>query len=1036
MARTRRLCAVVLCVAITFGVAGIGLFPAYGADGPDKGLAAYWNFDEGEGEMAEDNSPSKIPARLHGPKWVKGKYGRALSFDGKDDWVDCSNSPSLRIRGPLTVTAWIKPNIIGQQYVISKFGWNIYLGGDPLLVHFESRKGDDIGWAPTLNSKLDIAINKWSFVAAVYDPSYDPAKPACNQELYVNGLLMSSQLRREPIGGVNAVNLVIGRYAAGKSHWFSGLVDEARIYNRALSAEEIGKLYARDPSTAPREIKLTVGHVFSRGKVLADVDFRALGVLPKSAFIQIGVVQSRAKRVVQKKERRDLPASGKVRTEFAVADLPQGEYDIRATVSGAEVEVLPAVGKFTRVVKPSWLGSKEGITDKVLPPWTPIRVEQGKVISVKTWGHSYEFADQPLLDGIVTKDCSLLAGPVHITARVEGRPVRWRASRAELIEKTPAKVKVSQRAGSSGLILSAQTEIEYDGMMKIDCTLEPKKTVHLTKLTLELPLRATCAKYMFSYPYGLCDWFTYPGDKRPGALPEKGGVAGAMVPVLWLGNEDAGLGCFWESTRNWFNADPNKATEIVREGDRVLVRLHLVDMPIHLEPDKNAVARRPDATAMQPPSGVTRLRYTFALQATPVKPTDKTCWDYHIASCPWYGKDYALLTEKIEGRPALEHLAAKGVRTIIILNWSKVLAYTRPVGHEQDLKNLVREAHKRGIKILPYFGFQLSELAPEWPILKDEVVGIRTIPDSTVRGIDRYPGEPEQFVNRVCYNSVMQDFLVDGIARLMDEYDIDGVYLDTTAYPSLCVNRLHGCGYAKADGSIVGTHPVFAIRQTLKRIYTVVKTRKPDGLIDLHGHVLNMPALSWATSSYQGEGLPKAGTRPILDVVPLDHFRVEYMGHQSGVPAEFLHYTLLGPYPASYRKAWAISLLHDVPVRLHAQAENLEFASSIWRLFDRFGRDRAEWLPYWRNSDYLSVKPEGTFSSLYRHPKNGVLMFVSNLKQKDARAELRLNLRKLSLPSQVTVTDALSAKPMAWNRNRIDLTLPYLHWKLIWIRPK
>ena len=1028
MAQSNR-CGMFLLLFTAIGISGLGQPSSRAAEGLDRGLVAYWQFDEGEGDVCENSSPNRIPARLHGPKWVKGKYGGALSLDGKDDWVDCSNNALLRIRKALTVTAWIQPNIKGQQYVVSKFGWSIYLGGDPLLVHFETRNAADDGWSATLDSRLGIPVNEWSFIAVVYDPAYDPAKPARNQEVYVNGLLMKGQSRGETMGGVDAVNLVIGRYAANKSQWFSGLVDEVRIYKRALSGQEIMRLHLFRPKPPARQLRLTPRLVFSKGKVLLDIDFRALRPLPQNALIDVKLTRPGVEEPLRRREVRRFPASGKTDVTFDTADLEPGDYEIQAAVAGAQVRQEPVVAKFTWPRKPEWLGSKEGISDKVLRPWTPVAVNKAESLTVKTWGRSYEFGSQPFLDGVVTKGRSILAGPIRLIAKINGDRVAWRSEPVKLMEESPAKVKLAQRASCPGLVLSAQTEIEYDGMMRIDWHVEAKQAVNLEEMTLEIPLSAKHAEYLFSYPYGLCGWFTYPGDRRPGVLPKNSRAVGHMVPVLWMGDETLGLGCFWESTRNWFNADPDKSTEVAHEGDRVVIRFHLVDTPTRLEPEKKVRSRGKERT------GPARLDYTFALQATPVKPVEKTCWDYRIASCPWYGRDYELLTKEIEGRPALEHLAERGVRTLLLLNWTDVMAYVRPVGHEEDLRRLVKEAHERGIKVILYFGFQLSEKAPEWPVFKDEVIATRTVPDLTVRGIDRYPGEPEQFVNRICYNSVMQDLLVDGIARLMDEYDIDGVYLDSTAYPQYCLNRLHGCGYVKPDGTLVGTHAMFAIRETLKRIYTVVKARKPDGLVDVHG-TLNIPALAWATSYYNGEGLPRVGNHPILDAVPLDHFRVEFMGHQWGVPAEFLHYTLLGHDPESYRKAHALSLLHDVPVRLHAQAENLEFASSIWRLFETFGRQEAEWLPYWKNSEYISVQPEGVYASLYRHPRNGVLIVASNLVKKEANVTLKLNLQKLGLGAEVTARDGLSKESVVCEGNRIKLTLPYLHWKVIWLKSK
>ena len=82
------------------------------------------------------------------------------------------------------------------------------------------------------------------------------------------------------------------------------------------------------------------------------------------------------------------------------------------------------------------------------------------------------------------------------------------------------------------------------------------------------------------------------------------------------------------------------------------------------------------------------------------------------------------------------------------------------------------------------------------------------------------------------------------------------------------------------------------------------------------------------------------------------------------------------------------------------------------------------------------MQPEGVYASLYRHPRNGVLIVASNLAQKKAGVTLKLNLQKLGLGSEVTARDGLSKESVVCEGNRIKLTLPYLHWKAVWLKSK
>ena len=105
------------------------------------------------------------------------------------------------------------------------------------------------------------------------------------------------------------------------------------------------------------------------------------------------------------------------------------------------------------------------------------------------------------------------------------------------------------------------------------------------------------------------------------------------------------------------------------------------------------------------------------------------------------------------------------------------------------------------------------------------------------------------------------------------------------------------------------------------------------------------------------------------------------------------------------------------------------------RLFDEFGRKEADWLPYWKNAEYVSVQPEGAYASLYRHPRNGVLLVVSNLTEGEKTVVLNLNLQKLGLPAQVSACDALSQEAVTCSGGRLDIALPYLGWRVVWVKP-
>lgn len=360
------------------------------------------------------------------------------------------------------------------------------------------------------------------------------------------------------------------------------------------------------------------------------------------------------------------------------------------------------------------------------------------------------------------------------------------------------------------------------------------------------------------------------------------------------------------------------------------------------------------------------------------------------------------LTVTGEPIPMLQYLKRLGVRTIVFHeHWTEYENYTETMGNQEQLRSLVRACHEQGLQLLLYFGYLMANTCPEWEPYHNEVLAL------PLQG--EYTREPAQKDYTVCYASAWQDFLADGIAKLMDKYDIDGVYLDGTEYPQSCNNRAHGCGYLRPDGSIAPTTSLFGAREMARRIYTIVKSRKPNGQVNVHNSTcMTIPSLGWATSSWDGEQFGSISRGADVNaLLPLDAFRCEFMGRQWGVPAEFLCYER----PYTTHEAFSFTLLHDVLVR--GSGPGLEEEAALWQAMDAFGRREATFLPYWSNGAVVQVTPDACHVSLYSRPGTGVLCVVSNLGAAAADVKVTLDLAQLKLPGNLAATDALTHRPIA-----------------------
>ncbi len=205
----------------------------------DPGLLGWWKFDQGQGSVAFDwSGHSNHGTLVGGPQWVAGNINGALDFDGTDDYVDLNDPLGLQIVGNITIAAWIKSddvggerNIIAKGYVFDPHGEiRLQLNGN--TYNFGSL--DSGGQHEVSAGGADTDAGRWVHLAGTYD--------GANWNLYKNGLLISSA--EDTVGAVPvAVGWSIGSRGGDMiDQLFDGLIDDVRIYNRALTQDEIAEI--------------------------------------------------------------------------------------------------------------------------------------------------------------------------------------------------------------------------------------------------------------------------------------------------------------------------------------------------------------------------------------------------------------------------------------------------------------------------------------------------------------------------------------------------------------------------------------------------------------------------------------------------------------------------------------------------------------------------------------------------------------------------------------------------------------------------
>ncbi len=238
------LCRIALCVLVSALIQ-----PLFAASLP--GLAGHWQFEEGSGATTADASGNGLSGTLvNGPSWVSSPLGNfALDLGASADGVDLGNPTSLQLTGAMTLSAWVNvDSLAGSGRFIAKGGasgrrgWSLNLESTGVWAFQVAANSTTV---VALNAS-PVITNQWVHVAGVFDPDV----PA--MRLYIYGALVAER-NDVPRAQFNSpANVFVGRRENGTE--FDGRIDEVRVFNRALSGEEIGTL----PEVAPRPLSFAI----------------------------------------------------------------------------------------------------------------------------------------------------------------------------------------------------------------------------------------------------------------------------------------------------------------------------------------------------------------------------------------------------------------------------------------------------------------------------------------------------------------------------------------------------------------------------------------------------------------------------------------------------------------------------------------------------------------------------------------------------------------------------------------------------------
>ena len=220
------------------------------ADIDPENIMGMWLFDEGKGGVATDSSKQGNDGEIHGAKWVDGKFGKALEFDGASNWVEVphSNTVGFKAGVSFTITLHFKGTkvagaLVGKNYEDTSQVLPWYLlwnGGADNKVTLYLR--DSASASFQAGGTTEIGDDKWHFVVGRADASTGKSS------IWIDGKMETEADFNQKDGyGTGEGVFHIGRHY---DRYTAGIIDDVALFNVALEEEDIKALMDDGVETA------------------------------------------------------------------------------------------------------------------------------------------------------------------------------------------------------------------------------------------------------------------------------------------------------------------------------------------------------------------------------------------------------------------------------------------------------------------------------------------------------------------------------------------------------------------------------------------------------------------------------------------------------------------------------------------------------------------------------------------------------------------------------------------------------------------
>jgi chitodextrinase len=206
---------------------------------PTSGLLGYWNFDENGGTVAHDSTGNGYNGTVNGATWTTGKINTALGFNGTSNYVLTGN---ILFATAFSISTWVNPAAAPQGAYIriaeTQYNLGFYLGVNSTGSRYKFIVNGGTGATGNCGAGYGCAeggtiSSGWHLITGTYD--------GATARLYVDQNQIATETFKAPANA--SLPLYIGQYYGGSGYGWNGVIDEVRLYNRALTSTEVSAIY-------------------------------------------------------------------------------------------------------------------------------------------------------------------------------------------------------------------------------------------------------------------------------------------------------------------------------------------------------------------------------------------------------------------------------------------------------------------------------------------------------------------------------------------------------------------------------------------------------------------------------------------------------------------------------------------------------------------------------------------------------------------------------------------------------------------------